>query len=353
MTMTAKARLLQERSELMWALRAQLRAFGSLEMSPPCVVACPGMEPHLDAFEVVSKHSALSLSVEEREVASRRRWLHTSPEHALKRLLGEGLSKVYALTPCFRDEPPSRTHNPEFTMLEWYERGLSLEGLMRQCEVLISTLAERAWRLIEERPEGLTQQDQARLHSLKKGDFERLSVREAFVRYAGVDLERAREAGALKRAALDAGLSPRALEGDLSWDEVYFQLFLDLVEPHLGRGRPTLLYDFPASQSALARLKPGAPQWALRFELFIEGLELANAFDELSDPREQRARFEAERAEREVMGVAQYPIDEELLKALPRMGDCVGIAMGVERLLMCLLGVDEISELISQPWAHP
>jgi lysyl-tRNA synthetase class 2 len=332
---------LRRRMELLWALRSFFRAEGVHEAEPPTVVSCPGMEPHLDAFEVVARHATPTWAP---EGARRRRYLHTSPELALKRLLGEGFERLYALRPVFRDELPSRTHNPEFTMLEWYLRGEGLGGLMDQCERLITRLAGEARGLLDPAAPPAT------LTTCLSAPFERLSVREAFLRYAHIDLDAAVTAAQLRAAALTAGVRPSALEGEPSWDEVYFQVFLDLIEPHLGRGRPTFLYDFPASQSALARLRPDAPRWALRCELFVEGLELANAFDELSNPTEQRARFESERAARAALGKPAYPIDEALLDALPRMGACVGVALGFDRLVMLLLGLDHIAEGLPQGW---
>jgi len=337
----ARARALRRRAELLWALRAFFRAEGVPEVEPPTVVSCPGMEPHLDALEVVARDATPAWAP---EGAQRRRYLHTSPELALKRLLGAGFERLYALRPVFRDELPSRTHNPEFTLLEWYLRGEPLEALMAQCERLVVTLAAEARAHSPASPPPPT------LLTCLAAPFERLSVREAFARYAGIDLDAAPTAALLKAAALAAGVRPGALGGTPSWDEVYFQVFLDLVEPRLGRGRPTLLYDFPASQSALARLRPDDPRWALRFELFVEGLELANAFDELSDPAEQRARFEGERAARAALGKPVYPVDEELLSALPRMGACVGVALGFDRLVMLLLGLDHIAEGLPQGW---
>ncbi len=266
------------------ASRAFFDARDFAEVQVPLRVPNPGMEPHLDAFIVGEA------------------WLHTSPEYALKKALGQGLERVYSLGPAFRDEPASRTHSPEFTMLEWYEVGLDLPGLMDQTEALVGACAA--------------------VLSKPLPSFERMRVREAFQRYAGVD----------------PWASPMPL-GD------YFQCFLDEVEPRLPEA--CFLWGYPASQAALARIDPADPSTALRFELYLGGLELANAFDELTDPVEQRARFEREQAERRALGTVVYPIDEALLEALGRMRPTCGIALGFDRLLMWLFGAEDIAEVRS------
>lgn len=327
------------RSELLWALRTFFHRHEFLEIEPPCVVVSPGLEPQLDAFEVHAPYAHAHTD-------GSRRWLHTSPEYALKRLLGEAgssLRKIYALTPCFRDEPPSNTHSPEFSMLEWYTRDLQLDELMTQCEELICSLADvaRARRSSDSLD-----------HWLKRDvPFERLSVQEAFLRYAQIDLGKCPDVDTLCRAAIRSGLPERVLHG--SWDEIYFQIFMDLVEPKLGQSHPTFLYDFPASQAALANLKPEDPRWALRFELFAAGHELANAFDELSHSEEQRARFEADLDIRAVRGAQQPPMDNVLLQQLPNLGHCVGIALGFDRLVMALSGAQTIDEVRLQSWGEP
>jgi lysyl-tRNA synthetase class 2 len=275
------------------------------------------MELHLDAFAVA--------------VGGARRFLHTSPEYALKKLLGQGADRIYAIVPCFRDEPPSRTHNPEFTMLEWYSVGTDLFGLMDQTEVVIRAAAG-AIGLDAVQVDGETL-DLSR-------PFERRTVRAAFVDLAGVDPWRHSTANGLRSAARAKGLSVPTESP--AWDDVFFQIFLDAVEPRLGRGRPTFLWGWPASQAALSRLDPADPTTALRFELFAGGLELANAFDELIDPVEQRSRFEAEAVQRAALGKPVYPIDEALLEALSRMMPTAGIALGVDRLVMLLTGVEHI-----------
>ena len=349
----ARITLLRKRSKLFSLIRHELSALGFLEYDPPLLVRSPGLEPHLSPFRLAASEG------------EKRRYLHTSPEYALKRLLGfdKELDRVFALTPCFRDEPPSKTHSPEFTMLEWYRRGEGLEALMSDCERLLraSALAlndtfrlDRSYDLPEGRVCASLALDEP---------FERLTVDEAFSRYAEINLR----AATTPRALLDQGRSqglpltirdeeleeknPRRLEA--LWDVIFHQIFLSAVEPQLGRHRPTFLTHYPASQAALARLDPSDPDRALRFELFAGGLELANAFDELADETQLRARFLQDLADRRAEGSVTPPIDELLLQLLPEMGPCAGIALGFDRLLMCLTGEEEIHQLRLQPWEGP
>lgn len=329
------------RAKLLWALRQFFNREGFIELEPPCVVTSPGLEPQLDSIEI---HAPLSHA----HGGQSRHWLHTSPEYALKRYLGgEGIDvqRVYALTPCFRDEPPSRTHSPEFSMLEWYARDLTLFELMNQCERLILTLHTVAQAELGEEDK----QSVAWLHPDRP--FERLSVQEAFEKHAGIDLQSCSSVGLLREAAASAGIRASALEG--TWDELYFQIFMDLIEPRLGQAHPTFLYGFPASQAALARLDPKDPRIALRFELFAAGHELANAFDELSDPVEQRSRFEHDLEIRAARNAQRPPLDEALLSRLSGLGHCVGIALGFDRLVMTLCGAQSIDEVRMQAWVDP
>ncbi|MFN3199241.1 MAG: EF-P lysine aminoacylase EpmA [Bradymonadia bacterium] len=326
--MSASPLPLAQRARILRALRAHFDAQGFIEIEAPVLVVSPGMEPHLDAFEV------------KRSPEPDRRFLHTSPEYALKRLLGEGYDRIYSLGPCFRDEPTSSTHSPEFTMLEWYQKGLDLEGLMAQTEAAVAS----ACRAIHGGTDCVYRGQQLSLSP----PFERMSVQQAFKRFARIDPWQYAQADTLRMAARMAGVAVPTDSG--SWDDVFFQIFLNAVEPRLGRSKPTLLHGWPASQAALARLDPFDPRRALRFELYAGGIELANAFDELTDAEEQRSRFQKEQVERSQMGKTVLPIDEQLLEALPRMGPTSGIALGVDRLVMLLLDAPDISHVRAQPW---
>ncbi|MGC6417695.1 MAG: EF-P lysine aminoacylase EpmA [Bradymonadia bacterium] len=302
----------------------QIRAFFSqrdyVEVFPPVIVPSPGLEPHIEPFAVSGE--------------SRQGYLQTSPEYALKTLLATGLPNVYAITPCFRDEPNSATHSPQFTMLEWYRTGADLHGLMDETEALIKTLVTSG--------HGSSKRFGCDLNTT----FERLSMREAFIRYAHIDPWQYACGESLRRAALKVG--GRLSSMDDHWDHVFIEIFVNCVEPKLGLDRPCFIYGWPASQAALARLDPSAPEYALRFELFAGGFELANAFDELTDADEQRARFLTEQTERAELNRPVYPVDERFLEALENVNPCSGIALGVDRLVMLLLEVDTITEV--QSW---
>ena len=322
---TERAARLRQRATALRATRAFLDARGYIEIEAPLLVANPGLEPQLDAFEVPT--------------GGPRRYLHTSPEYALKRVLGDGLERVYALGPCFRDEPSSRTHSPEFTMLEWYQAGLTLSGLMDETEALVGAVCEAVCGA-GVTPGGCD----------LSAPWERLSVRQAFVAHAALDPWVCATPDALRAAARAAG--HKTSPSIDAWDELFFQIFLNVVEPCLGRARPTILHGWPASQAALARLDPTDPTTALRFEVYAGGQELANAFDELTDPAEQRRRFEGDLAIRKREHRQTPPIDERLLSALGRMRPTSGIALGFDRLLMLLTGAAHIDDLRTQPWTE-
>ncbi|MEE2786320.1 MAG: EF-P lysine aminoacylase EpmA [Myxococcota bacterium] len=317
----ARASMLIQRARCIHAIRSFFYDAGVIEINAPVMVHTPGLELHLDAFEVSTDRGP--------------RYLHTSPEYALKKVLALGLERIYSLTPCFRDEPCSATHAPEFTMLEWYMAGFTLTELMDQTEALI----RYTWSALG-RPR-LT----SRGHTLDLGQpFERLSVRDAFTIHAGIDPWAYETGRALRDRACELGLRISSMVGP--WDDVFFELFLNEVEPHLGHVRPVFLWGWPASQAALARLDPHDETRALRFELFAGGLELANAFDELIDPVEQRRRFEDEQAQRRALSRPIYEIDQALLDALHLLGPTCGIALGLDRLIMLLVGATSIEEVM-------
>ena len=294
---------------------------GYVEIEPPVLIPSPGLEPHIDAFEVT--------------VGNQTDYLQTSPEYAMKTLLGAGLERIYTLTPCFRDEPRSATHSPQFTMLEWYRTGADLFALMDETEALIKSL------LTDQSGYASTQAT-----TLLSRPFERITVRDAFVRHAELDPWTFAEVDDFAEAARRRGYRVSHLDDD--WDSVFFAVFMEAVEPALGVEAATLLWGWPASQAALARLDPNDPSRALRFELYAGGFELANAFDELVCATEQKRRLKHEQAERQRRGRPVYPIDERFLEGVHRMHPTEGIALGVDRLLMCLTDATLIEEV--QSW---
>jgi lysyl-tRNA synthetase class 2 len=269
-------------------------------------------------------------------------WLQNSPEYAMKRLLADGFQRIYQLARVFRNGELSRTHNPEFTMLELYRAGTDYRGIMADTERAL----EAAARALS--PDG-------RARAARRGrtldlaaPFEVLTVEEAFRRHARVDLGACDGDGArLAAAARAAGHDPGPPgEGH---DDVFFRVMLDAVEPALGQERPTWLVDWPARMAALARVKAGDPRWAERFELYAGGLELANGFSELTDAAEQRARLVEEQALRARLGRPVYPLDEPFLEAVGRMPPSGGVAVGLDRVLMLLTGAESIDEVLLFP----
>ena len=313
------------RQVLQLAVRDQLQALGYQEVETPLLVPAPGMEPHIRAFEVPF--------VPETDLGRPRTlYLHTSPEYAMKRLLADGAGPIFQICKVFRNGEVSPTHNPEFTMLEFYRPNADYRAIMNDLE---ATLAAAAAALGRPSPFG-------------HRPYERVTVQEALQRETGVDLREAADAAALSAAARRVGV--RTEPGD-GFDDVFFRLFLERVEPRLGRDRPAFLIDYPASMAALARLSPQDPSVAERFELYALGLELANGFSELTDAAEQRRRLEEERAFRVARGRPPYPIDAAFLDAVGRMPPAGGVAIGLDRVLMLLLGVERIEDVLLFP-AH-
>ncbi|WP_424812810.1 EF-P lysine aminoacylase EpmA [Roseococcus sp. YIM B11640] len=321
--LAARLPFLTARSRLTAATRAWFAARGYQEVETPCLVPAPGMEVHLRGF---SSEYQPHLGQGER----RKLWLRTSPELALKRLLVGGAGPVFELARVWRNGEIGSRHAPEFTMLEWYRPGLPLEGLMDEAEALVRQLCPR-----------LVAHEEVTTDLALP--FERITCAEAFDRWVGIDLLASiRPDGSGDAAALGA-------RGDESWEEAFFRLLLEHVEPRLGRERGSFLTHWPTPQAALARRDPSDPRVALRFEMFVGGIELANAFDELTDAPEQAARFAHDVAERErLYGTADsWPVDEDFLAALAHgMPPGSGIALGFDRLAMLASGARRVEDVL-------
>jgi elongation factor P--(R)-beta-lysine ligase len=321
-SLAARLPFLKRRALLTQATRAFFTARGFTEVETQYAVPAPGEEVHLRTFATVR---------EAPDGTQENLWLHTSPEFAMKKLLVAGAGKIFQLARVWRNAEGSALHAPEFTMLEWYQPGLTFTGLMDQTEAYL-----RAVLPARVTSRGITT-------SLDK--FERLTMADAFARYVGADLlATANNAPAL---ATQAGTKLRENE---TWEDLFFRLLLDRVEPNIGRDHPTFLTNWPAAQAALARRAPEDPRVAERFELFICGLELANAFHELTDPAEQRARFLEDRARRHALYGEDWPLDEDFLAALEHgMPPTSGIALGFDRLAMLAAGADRIDQVLWLP----
>ncbi|HSN14980.1 MAG TPA: EF-P lysine aminoacylase EpmA [Anaeromyxobacteraceae bacterium] len=314
------------------------RAFADMayeEVETPCLVPAPAMEPHIDPFLAPFRPM---------EGAPRPLWLHSSPEYAMKRLLADGWERIFQLARVFRNGEVSATHNPEFTMLEFYRAGADYRGIMDDLERLV----ERCARALL--PDGAGRVEREGKWLALVAPFDRITVAEAFSRHAGIDLARCDgDAARLADAARAAGHDPGP--GGEPFDDVFFRVFLHAIEPKLGLERPVYLLDWPASMAALARLKRDDARWAERFELYAGGLELANGYTELNDAVEQRRRLVGEQSLRARLGRPVFPLDEAFAEAVGRMPDAGGVAVGFDRLLMLLTGARSIEDVLLFP-AH-
>jgi elongation factor P--(R)-beta-lysine ligase len=291
--LSRRRQALVERGAVFNRVRGFFQGKGYLEVETPFRIPAPAPEAQIDA------------------IPSAGWFLQTSPELCMKRMLAAGYERIFQICRCWREGERGVRHLGEFTMLEWYRAGADYLVLMKETEALV-VAAAAAPRI---RYRGLTIELAL--------PFERVTVADAFQQYAGTSVWE----------ALDAGL----------FDEI----MVERIEPRLGLTRPTFIYDYPAGLAALARLKRGDPTVAERFELYIGGLEIANAFSELTDPVEQRRRFEAEALERAKLGKAAYPVPEKFLAALSGMPESAGIALGLDRLVMVLLDAGSIDEVVA------
>lgn len=329
---------LAARGRILAVVRQFFAASGYVEVATPALQISPGLEPHLQAFATVLH--------DPRDAAARPRYLHTSPEFAMKKLLAGGMERIWQLAHVYRNGERSATHHPEFAMLEWYRAGASYRDLMAECEALVAQAQQAAGA------EALRWQ--ARRADARR-TWQRLTVAQAFERYAGIDVlatapDPARpDAARLAAAAARAGLP--AHPGD-DWETLFFRIFLERIEPRLGIGAPTVVYDYPVSMAALSRPKSDDPRLAERFEVYVCGLELANAFGELTDAAEQRRRFLADQVRKQALYGETYPIDEDFLAALAHgLPDCAGIALGFDRLVMLATGAAHIEDVLWAPVA--
>src|SRR6185312_1813268 len=297
----------------------------------------PGNETHLHAFA-----TALAGPGGDR----RELYLRTSPEFACKKLLAAGEQRIVEFARVFRNRERGALHHPEFTLMEWYRANAPYETLMDDCAALMAEAA-RAGGTNEFHFRGKTADPFA--------EPERLTVAKAFARYAGVDVLASVAGGKGERAVLaaEAAKAGVAFAPDDSWADIFSRILVERVDPHLGVGRATILYEYPLPLAALARAKPGSDKVAERFELYACGVELANAFGELRETAEQRARFEAAMVEKEELYGERYPIDDDFLAALAGMPPASGIALGFDRLVMLASGAQRIDQVIWSPVVEP
>ncbi len=324
------------RNRIAAAIRSFLGERDFVEIEAAALQVSPGNETHLSAFA----------TTEIRPDASRAPlYLHTSPEFSCKKLLAAGEKRIFSLGPVWRNRERGALHHPEFTMLEWYRAGESYDSLMTDCAALLALAAGKA-RASRFSFRGREADPYA--------EPERLTVADAFARHAGIDLLATVAAdGTTDRAALHAALAKAGLRtaADDTWTDLYSRVMVECVEPNLGIGRATALYEYPIAEAALARPAPHDPRVAERFELYCCGVELANGFGELTDPVEQRKRFEADMDEKERIYAERYPIDEDFLAALAIMPEASGVALGFDRLVMLAANAARIEDVIWTPVA--
>jgi lysyl-tRNA synthetase class 2 len=327
---------LQARAAIVRGLRLWFEVAGFVEVETPALQASPGNEAHLHAFAT----EAVGLGSERTPL-----YLRTSPEFAAKKLLAAGEPRMFELARVWRNRERGPLHHPEFTMLEWYRANAPYEALMTDCAGLLALTAEAGktnaftWRGLSIDP---------------LDEPERLTLAEAFDRFARIDLLATVQAdGATDRDALAAAAAARSIRTapDDTWADIFSRILVEKVEPNLGRERAAILCEYPVSEAALARPKASDPRVAERFELYACGVELANCFGELTDPAEQRRRFEAEMAEKARVYGERYPIDEDFLAALATMPPASGGALGLDRLVMLATGAGHIEQVLWAPVA--
>jgi len=306
---SASLEVLKQRASLLAKIREFMAARNILEVETPVLSHAGNTDPNLNSFTT----RCLSPSATLPDLL----YLHTSPEFAMKRLLAAGSGSIYQICRVFRDEELGRLHQPEFTMLEWYRTGFDHHALMDEMTGLLLAL-------------GFTR-------------VQRCSYATVFETATGLNPHLASDQQ-LQELSTQSGLQGRGHSRPLLLDF----LFSALIMPVLGQGCPEFVYDFPVCQAALSRIRAGDPPVAERFELFIGGMEIANGFHELTDTQEQRARFEADKHLRQMQGRPEIRLDDHLLAALEHgLPDCAGVAVGIDRLLMQILGYDSIDKVVT------
>jgi lysyl-tRNA synthetase class 2 len=323
------------RGRIKAALRAHFEADGFVEVEAGQIQVSPGNEAHLHAFRT---------SFVSTDATSAALYLHTSPEFACKKLLAAGETKIFDFARVFRNRERGDLHAPEFTMLEWYRAGAPYADIQRDCIDVLKSAANIAGN------RSLRFRDR---NCDAHADPERITVADAFRYHAGVELlptlsadgqgDRDHLATRARRAGLDVA-------ADDNWADIFSKLLVSRVEPRLGLGRPTILYEYPRCEAALARATEHDPRVAERFELYACGVELANGFGELTDPVEQRTRFLSEMDEKQRVYGERYPLDEDFLAALAHMPPASGVALGFDRLVMLATGAPRIDDVLWTPF---
>lgn len=317
---TASLEILKTKACLLSKLRAFFAEKDILEVQTPILSQAGNTEPTIESF-VTQEHENSTHNIQPS-------FLNTSPEFAMKRLLAAGYGSMYQITPAFRQDEQGKRHNPEFTLLEWYRIDFDHHALMGEVNALIRFVAEDVLNL---------------------GRSEFFSYQDAMIKFAEIDPFNATNKE-LKQATIKAGID--AVGMDDAVQDTWLDLIMSqVVEKNLPLNCPVFIYDYPASQAALAKIRKGMPDVAERFELYINGMELANGFHELSDAEEQAERFKQQQQQRKKSGQQGIPADYHLIEALKHgLPECAGVAIGLDRLLMVLTGVEHINEVLTFPF---
>jgi len=329
-----RAPLLRQKNRIKSAIRARFESEGFCEVECGALAVSPGNEAHLHAFATELRSTAGE---------SRMLYLHTSPEFAAKKLLAAGETRIFDFARVFRNRERGDLHAPEFTMLEWYRANEAYERVQGDCLDVLRLAADTV---------GTKEFVYRGRRCDPFADVERLTVAQAFAYHAGIDLlstlspAGVGERNAFAAKARRAGFAVTEKDG---WSDIFSKVLAAAIEPKLGKGKPTILYEYPRSEAALARATPHDPRLAERFELYVCGVELANGFGELTDATEQRARFEAEMNEKQRIYGERYPLDEDFLAALAAMPPASGVALGFDRLVMLATGAPRIDDVLWTP----
>jgi len=323
---------LMARDEITRAIRTWFDEQGFAEVETGILQVSPGNETHLHAPRT-ELHRA--------EGARATRYLRTSPEFACKKLLAAGEQKIFEFARVFRDRERGDLHLPEFTMLEWYRADRTYDAVMADGIAVIARAAQAT---------GIRQFSFRGRVADPFAEPERLTVADAFERYAGIDLLATIAGGNGDRARLAAAAGGRVrITDDDTWSDIFSKVLVEHIEPNLGQGRLTILLEYPAPEAALARAKPSDPRVAERFEIYACGVELANGFGELTDAGEQRHRFTLAMDEKQRRYGERYPLDEDFLDAVAHMPEASGVALGFDRLVMLASGAIRIDQVVWTP----
>jgi len=322
---------LQVRGQIIKAIRTYFDAQNFDEVQTPILQTCPTIDTHIHAFATDLKGVDLNFK--------KKLYLQTSPEFDMKKLLSAGMERIYQICSVFRNAEGSKRHSPEFTMIEWYRTNADYNDIMLDCEGLLQACAKAA---------GIHKYRYKTHECDPFQEFERLTVVDAFQQYADINLvDYLEDKDGFRNKVSALGLH---VAEDDEWDDLFFRVMGAKIEPFLGMGRPTFLIDYPISMASLSKKKESDPRFAERFELYVCGIELANAFSELTDATEQQKRYDIDMAEKQRLYGEYYPMDEDFMDAvkngLPPSG---GIALGIDRLVMLATGAEDINDVLWAP----